>query len=75
MEISYSKHREKKEKHYINFRIRNIVKKFCIANAEKMKGMDEVQRAIFISEGTEELICMEFWVKQKQKNNLQSKAA
>lgn len=64
MKISYSKNSRPP---YINFRIRKLIYLFFMDNQVEMYSMNQKEKSIFVSEKIEQILCDNFWVKDKRK--------
>jgi len=66
-----------KRKQYINFRMRKLIAAFVLENAEVLLVMDARERAQFIAEGIETIVCEHYFIKDKRRIQMlnQSKAA
>ena len=64
-------------KQYINFHLRKLINRFIMEQAEVMVNMDVYERAKFVAEGIEQIVCTNYWIKDKRRviQFNQSKAA
>lgn len=69
MNISY---RKPAKQPYINFRMRKLINAFMIDNQSEMQQMDVHERAQFIANGVETIVCENYWIRDKRKDEQQT---